>query len=219
MDKFSSQDKKRAPLNNAKYTEEHIKKLSFFKVVKSLFKIGANSISYCFALMWGAVEVVIFYIRQKILGNAIPNYHEVDGNCLLRGGQPSSAGIRKLAKKGVKTIINLRASDFNRKVIKEYHTDQMRTVHIPFYPYNPDDQIMIDFLKVMKDQTHQPAFVHCFHGADRTGAVIAIYRIILQNWDKDSAIAEMKLKGLHWWHSNLIDYIKNLDVEAIRSKI
>ncbi len=207
------------PLSDAKYTEDHIKKLSPFKVIKSLFKITFNTVFYCFALLWGSVEVAIFYIRQRFLGNSIPNFHEVDGEDLSRGGQPSNAGLRSLAKRGVKTIINLRASDFNRKVIQEYHSDQVRTIHIPFYPYNPDDQIMIDFLKVMKDKSHTPAFVHCFHGADRTGAVVAIYRIILQNWDKDRAIAEMKLKGLHWWHRNLIDYIKNLDVEHIRSQL
>ncbi len=201
------------------YTEEHVRRLSPFKVVKSLFKITHNWLSYFIALGWGSIEVIIFYIRQKLFGNDIPNYHEVDGHFLLRGGQPSTAGLRELAQKGVKTIINLRASDFNRKVISEYHADQMRTVHIPFYPYNPDDQIMVDFLRVMKDRNHMPAFVHCFHGADRTGAVIAIYRIILQNWDKDSAIAEMKVKGLHWWHRNLIEYIKNLDVERIRSQL
>ena len=202
-----------------KYTEEHIRRLSIYKVCKSLLKITVNSLSYCAAISWGSVEVIIFYIRQRIFGNAIPNFHEVDGAFLSRGGQPSTAGLKELAQKGVKTIINLRAADFNRKVIEEYYSDQLRTIHIPFYPYNPDDQIMIDFLKIMKDRKHMPAFVHCFHGADRTGAVIAIYRIILQNWDKDRAIAEMKVKGLHWWHRNLVDYIQNLDIERIRSQL
>lgn len=209
----------KSPLPGADYTAEHVRKLSPFKVIKSLWKIGANTVFYTIALLWGSVEVLAFFIRQRIFGNSLPNLHQVDGDDLLRGGQPSNAGLKKLAKKGVKTIINLRAADFNRKVIEEYHSDELRTIHIPFYPLNPDDQIMIDFLKVMKDRTHKPAFVHCFHGADRTGAVIAIYRIIVQNWDKDRAIAEMKLKGFHWWHKNLIDYIKELDVEYIRSQI
>ena len=210
---------KKDQLLQPKYTEEHIQRLSPLGVLKSLFKITSNSLSYMVALLWGTAEVILFYIRQRIFRNYIPNYHVVDGETLYRGGQPSNEGLRALAKQGVKTIINLRASDFNKKVIEVYHRDQMRTIHIPFYPYEPQDQIMIDFLKIMKDPNFQPAFVHCFHGADRTGAVVAIYRIILQNWDKDRAIAEMKRKGLHWWHHNLIDYIKNLDVEQIRSRI
>ena len=207
------------PLQNAGYTAEHVRRLSPFKAIKSLWKIGANTVFYTIALLWGSVEVLAFFIRQRIFGNSLPNLHQVDGDDLLRGGQPSNAGLKQLARKGVKTIINLRAADFNRRVIEEYHSHELRTIHIPFYPLNPDDQIMIDFLKVIKDRSHKPAFVHCFHGADRTGAVIAIYRIIVQNWDKDRAIAEMKLKGFHWWHKNLIDYIKELDVDYIRSQI
>lgn len=209
----------KTPLPGANYTADHVKKLSPFKVIKSLWKIGANTVFYSIALIWGTFEVIMFYIRQRIFGNKLPNLHQVEGANLLRGGQPSNAGLRELARKGVKTIINLRAADFNKKVIEEYHSDDLRTIHIPFYPLNPDDQIMIDFLKIMKDCDHKPAFVHCFHGADRTGAVIAIYRIIVQNWDKDRAIAEMKLKGFHWWHRNLIKYIRELDIDYIRSKI
>lgn len=219
MHQAAKKQEKERVFAQAEYTEEHVRRLSPARVFKSLCKIAFNTLCYAAALTWGSVEVIIFYIRQRFFGNAIPNYHEVDGVTLLRGGQPSTKGLRELAKRGVKTIINLRASDFNRKVIEEYHADQIRTVHIPFYPYNPDDRIMIDFLKIMKNKNHTPTFVHCFHGADRTGAVIAIYRIILQNWDKDRAIAEMKLKGFHWWHWNLIDYIRKLDVDYIRSQI
>lgn len=197
---------------------------SFFKfftvrnLIKSGWKFVANSVLYALALFCGTFEVIGFYIRQKLLGRGLPNYHIVD-DVLLRGGQPSNSGLRELAKGGIKTIINLRTEDFNKKVINAYRTDQIRTVHLPFYPYEPQDQLMIDFLKIMLNPKHKPVFVHCFHGADRTGVVIAIYRIVVQNWDKEKAIAEMKKRGLHWWHKNLIDYIQNLDVDYIRSQI
>jgi len=198
--------------------ESFFRHLSFRSLFRSLWKLCANTILYVLALACGLFEVLWFYIRQKFLGYRLPNYHVVD-NVLYRGGQPSTSGLRQLAKEGVKTIINLRTEDFNKKVIEEYHSDQIRTVHIPFYPYEPQDCIMIDFLKIMLNPHYKPVFVHCFHGADRTGAVCAIYRIVVQNWDKEKAITEMKRKGLHWWHNNLVDYIRNLDVEAIRSQL
>ena len=193
--------------------------LSPVSIIKTLWKISANSIFYCLAMLCGTYEVVSFYVRQKFFGNHLPKYFEVDGRCLYRGGQPSNLGLRELAKQGIKTIINLRVGDFNKKVISEYYSDEIRAVHLPFYPYGPQDKVMIEFLKILLNPKYAPVYVHCFHGADRTGAVCAIYRIIVQNWDKEKAIAEMKSRGLHWWHKNMIDYISNLDTERIKSNL
>jgi len=196
-----------------------VSRLSPFAVIKSLWKVGSNTIFYFLAFICGTVEVSIFYFRQKFLGYKLPNYHTVLGDTLYRGGQPSNSGLRELGKRGIKTIINLRVGGFNKKVIEEYYSDQIRAIHLPFYPYGPQDKIMIEFLKILLNPSCTPAFVHCFHGADRTGAVVAIYRIIVENWDKEKAIAEMKRKGLHWWHKNLIEYIHNLDIDHIRDQV
>jgi|JI9StandDraft_1071089.scaffolds.fasta_scaffold04177_2 tyrosine-protein phosphatase SIW14 len=193
--------------------------LSFKGVLRSLRKIASNLCLYLVALLFGGVEVILFFIKRRFLRHGLPNYHSVVDKRLYRGGQPSNQGLRELAKQGIRTIINLRIEDFNKEVIEEYKSHDIRTVHLPFSPYDPQDRIFIEFLKIMGDRNQGPAFVHCFHGADRTGAVVAIYRIIMQNWDKEKAIAEMKLKGLHWWHKNLIRYIKDLDVESIKSEV
>jgi protein tyrosine/serine phosphatase len=167
------------------------------------------------ALLCGGFEVVVLCVRQKLFGFRLPNYHVVEEE-LHRGGRPSQDGIKELARKGVKTIINLRVGEFNQKAIKEYYTDQLRLIHLPFFPYEPCDQLMIKFLKIICNKKHTPAYVHCFHGADRTGTVVAIYRIIVQGWDKEDAILEMKSKGLHWWHNNMIEYIRGMDIDYIR---
>lgn len=169
---------------------------------------------YCIAMVCGFFVVLRFYIRQRIFFHRLPNFHEVEQNILLRGGQPSAAGLAELAKKGIKSIINLRGRPWSRKKMKE-----ILSFHIPFSPYNPTDQIVIKFLQILNNPLYRPVYVHCFHGADRTGALCAIYRIVCQNWDKEAAIAEMKRRGLHWWHKNLIDYIRNLDITRIRSEI
>jgi protein tyrosine/serine phosphatase len=130
------------------------------------------------------------------------------------------SGLSELAKQGIKTVINLRKTHrFSRNRIKEKFKGKLRSFYIPFSPYNPNDQIVIHFLKILSDPIHQPAYVHCFHGADRTGTLCAIYRIVCQNWDKEAAILEMKSRGLHWWHKNLVEYIRNLDVSEIRAQL
>ncbi|MBM3193889.1 MAG: hypothetical protein FJZ59_06650 [Chlamydiae bacterium] len=189
------------------------------KLLKSFCKITKNLALYALAFLFGGIEVIWFFIRQKFLGNKLPNYSIVEENALHRGGMPSEEGVKELAKNGIKTIINLRCGNFSEKVIQDYTQDKIRIVHLPFSPYDPQDQIMINFLKILINPNHKPAFVHCFHGADRTGAVCAIYRIIVQNWDKEKAIKEMQKKGLHFWHTNMIEYIQKLDVEAIRSSL
>ncbi len=188
-------------------------------LLKTVWKLLKNFFFYLLAFICGGIEVIWFIFRQKILGNRLPNYFIVEDKALHRGGQPSSCGLEELTKNGIKTIINLRLRNFSQKAIEEYDKDQIRVIHLPFSPFEPQDQIMIHFLKILLNPKHRPAFVHCFHGADRTGAVCAIYRIVVQDWDKERAIAEMKRKGLHWWHTNMIDYIRNLDIVALKASI
>ncbi len=191
-------------------------KRSLFKTV---WKLAKNIFFYGLAFICGGAEVIWFYVRQKIFGNKLPNYFIVEDDALHRGGQPSSGGFQDLTKNGIKTIINLRVGLFSKKVIEEYQHNQIRVIRLPFSPFEPQDQIMINFLKILLNPSYRPAFVHCFHGADRTGAVCAIYRIIVQNWDKEKAIAEMKMKGLHFWHTNMIDYIQKLDIAAFKAAL
>lgn len=170
---------------------------------------------YCLAMCCGTYAVLRFFIRQTFFRHRIPNFQEVDARVLMRGGKPSAKGLRELATKGIKTVIDLR----KRRLLVRNKPKSMFAFHLPFSPYELNDQVVIDFLKILRNPLHHPAYVHCFHGADRTGALCAIYRIVCQNWEKEAAIAEMKLKGMHWWHANLIDYIRNLDVPNIRKQI
>nr|HNI57084.1 protein-tyrosine-phosphatase [Elusimicrobiota bacterium] len=62
--------------------------------------------------------------------------------------------------------------------------------------------------------------VHCQHGSDRTGTMVAIYRIAVQGWSKESALDEM-VNGGYGFHplwKNLRRYIRNLDVAAVKAK-
>ena len=168
------------------------------------------SVVHTLGMIFGTIEVLIFIIRQKFFKNYLPNYDIVDHAALHRGGQPDENGVDQLKKRGIKTIISLRGDNKKRFGVK--------SVSIPFNPYKPSDKIVIEFLKVIYNKEHHPVFIHCFHGADRTGTLCAIYRIVVQKWDKERAIEEMKKYGFHWWHKNLIDYIRNLDIDEIKLK-
>ena len=66
-----------------------------------------------------------------------------------------------------------------------------------------------------------PIVIHCWHGSDRTGAVCAAYRVVVQGWSKEDAIDEMVNGGygFHKQFDQIIDVIKGLDVEGMRRKL
>jgi len=61
----------------------------------------------------------------------------------------------------------------------------------------------------------------CQQGADRSGVVIAAYRVVIQDWTKDEAIAELKKGGygFHWYYLNIPAFIRNMDVAKFRARL
>ncbi len=146
----------------------------------------------------------------------LPNCHKVSEN-LYRGAQPSKEGMKQLKILGIKTVINLRAFHSDSDELKDVN---LSTEHIYFKTWHPETEDVVRFLKIVTDPNKMPVFVHCQHGADRTGTMCAIYRIAVQGWTKDEAIEEMTNGGFgfHEIWDNLIEYIHELDIEMIRQQ-
>ena len=115
----------------------------------------------------------------------------------------------------VRTVINLRSLHSDRRRIGSHPLDYE---HINMKAWHAEDDDVVAFLKLVTDPAKQPVFVHCKHGADRTGLVVAAYRIVVQGWPKQDAIAEMTDGGFghhSLWH-NLVEYLEQLDVGRIK---
>jgi protein tyrosine phosphatase (PTP) superfamily phosphohydrolase (DUF442 family) len=116
---------------------------------------------------------------------------------LYRGGQPDEQGIAWLRERGIRTVINLR----------HYHGDTegervraagMRYERIPLESTDaPTEEQARRFLSIVRDPDAHPIYVHCLHGVDRTGAMIALYRMQEQGWTNSDALAEMEHFGAH----------------------
>jgi protein tyrosine/serine phosphatase len=52
----------------------------------------------------------------------------------------------------------------------------------------PEEEEMIKVLQILMDPNRTPVFVHCQHGADRTGLICAAYRLVICGWTKEEAI-------------------------------
>ncbi len=146
----------------------------------------------------------------------VPNLHKVNDG-LYRGAQPTAEGLKELEKLGIKTVVNLRSAHCDKKIAGGCNLD---LVSIPMYPWDVDDEEVAKFLQIVTDENCQPVFVHCQHGADRTGTMCAAYRVIVDGWTKQQAVDEMVNGGFgfHSIWSNLPNYIKNLDVEKIEKE-
>jgi len=158
---------------------------------------------------------------EKVERPGLPNLFRVS-SALYRGAQPDPkvTGFEELRKLGVKTIINLRSLHGESDEVDEAGLQYER---INFNPLTaPQDDEIVRFLRVVTDPSRTPAFVHCKHGADRTGTMCAAYRVVVQGWPREDAVEEMKDGGFGH-HDELYasyrQYIMELDVEKIRKAI
>lgn len=128
----------------------------------------------------------------------IKNFQAVT-DWLYRGGQPSREQLCQLANMGVKTVVCLRSGRLSTKQ-EQAAVEQlgMRFVHLPLnYLVLPDQSQIHAFLELLDERQSRPLFVHCFHGVDRTGFLIAVYRIARLAWPVQEAYNEMKRCGFH----------------------
>lgn len=152
-----------------------------------------------------------------LVSSELPNAYKLTDN-LYRGAQPTDEGYKILANMGIKTIISFRTHKPNKELIESLG---MQSVHIPLNPALITPAQMTQFLQLVSDPAHQPVFVHCRHGSDRTGAMIAAYRMVIQKWPKRQVLAEMKNPdfGFHRVFFTLPPIIKYTNVGKIENKL
>lgn len=134
----------------------------------------------------------------ELLKTSVRNFHEVTP-FLYRGGQPGRSGYEALAAAGTKTVISFR---WGKKIVQTereaVESLGMKFISMPLcYFKTPNIEDCEQFLQVVDECENWPVFVHCFHGSDRTGLLIAMFRLTRQKWKVDDAYKEMKECGFH----------------------
>jgi tyrosine-protein phosphatase SIW14 len=130
----------------------------------------------------------------------LPNFGRVTEN-LYRGGQPALDGFNSLHAMGVGIVVNLRedrSQMANEK--REVESLGMKSVEIPWSAnHEPSSAQIIEFLDLVRANPDTKIFIHCRRGADRTGVMIAAYRIAVEHKSFAEAVSEMHRYHYDWF--------------------
>jgi tyrosine-protein phosphatase SIW14 len=135
---------------------------------------------------------------------------------IYRGSQPSSEGLRTLKSMGIRTIVNLRHyhGKGEAKGCRELGIDN---VHIPLASTDePRDADVRRFLAIVTDPQRRPVYFHCWRGKDRTGAMCAVYRVVVEHWSAEEALAEMDAFGTFKGYRDLRHYVQKIAADPTR---
>lgn len=139
----------------------------------------------------------------------LPNFHRVSAR-LYRGAQPrEKGGIDKLSALGVNTVINLREDDARAHAeARETREAGLRYFNVPLGRMGrPDDEKVERLLALLDAPENGVVFVHCAKGEDRTGTIVALYRITRDGWTSERAKEEANDHGMKFWQRAMKDYI------------
>jgi protein tyrosine phosphatase (PTP) superfamily phosphohydrolase (DUF442 family) len=146
-----------------------------------------------------------------------PNLHRITP-WLYRSEQPTAEGMKNLEKLGIRTVINLRAFHDDAEAVKG---TKLRRERLKILTWDVDDKHVIEVLRILREPANGPYLIHCKHGADRTGLMSAMYRILEQGWSKEDALREM-MDGEYGYHTvwkNIVRYVRESDLDALRGSI
>jgi tyrosine-protein phosphatase SIW14 len=143
------------------------------------------------------------------------NLHRVDAH-VWRSSQPDAVGFQELKTAGISEVLSLR----------HYHADDRLATGLVLHRVPMDaerirDADILAALRVLT-RSDQPVLVHCWHGSDRTGVVVAMYRLVVQGWPREKAIAELNdpAYGHHaGTYPNIRRYLETVDVGKIRREL
>jgi len=150
-------------------------------------------------------------IARKLAVEGVPKLGEVSPT-LFRGAQPTRQGFHKLAEMGITIVVDLRErgrEGEHRQVTKL----GMRFVEMPWMCFHPKDTDMAQFLKLLRDNRGKKVFVHCQTGDDRTGMMVAAYRMAEQGWTAEEAMKEMEAYGFTSSHHLFCPRLSSYEAE------
>jgi protein tyrosine/serine phosphatase len=155
--------------------------------------------------------------------DVIVNFSKVNDG-IYRGSRLTSlAAAEYLKSMNIKNVINLQGGDLDSSIgiiipwaepgetpeaiaLEKENTNSLGLgfLHAPLNSLDPitdeEDKQIDEVLSFMHDENNQPVFIHCEHGADRTGLLVALYRVKYEGVDANIARSEWIKNGHNKLH-------------------
>jgi protein tyrosine phosphatase len=153
------------------------------------------------------------------LSPSITNGCIVTPGKLWRGGKPDAAGAQALVNLGVKTVVNLELLHDDRDAFRNAKPSSSHPSNIAYFrirDWEPNvviatgtlDEHVAEFIAITQSQLG-PVYVHCRSGQNRTGVMVAAYRVLVENAPIETAITEMEQYQGVWFKQDAA-YIRTL---------
>ena len=172
-----------------------------------------------------ATQVMIPLPESALLINSYANLYQVDDS-LFRSQQLNATDIALLKANHIDAILNLRYfdRDDDEELLDSIINDpSLALYNQPLKSWHVTAKEIAQALTTIKQLQAQNkrVLVHCYHGADRTGLIIAMYRIIEQDWTVEEAKQEMTTGGFgyHRMWINLENMLNPDTVAAVRAQM
>lgn len=151
----------------------------------------------------------------------LPNLHLVAPG-LYRSAQPTAAGFAAARAMGIVTVISLRQTVRDAPLARGTGLELIRIRMKARHVAEKDGAKILAALGALRAaRARGPVLIHCHHGADRTGVICALWRLVEQGWSRAQAIDELTLGGFgyHPIWANIPDYLARVDLNDLRARL
>ena len=153
------------------------------------------------AILAVSVAAISLAVALSWPGNGPPNFACVDPGVLYRSGQPGASDLRLLVRQhGIRTSVNLRSprrleDDAHAREEMEFaRKHKINLIYLPYWQPDVTEQAQ-EFLRIMAEPSNFPLLVHCAAGEERSGVMVAVYRMAVNGWSAAQALREMEAYG------------------------
>lgn len=155
--------------------------------------------------------------QDKANTTELPRFQQVSEK-LYRSGQPRDGALTRLHELGIKTIINLRGRSAQTK------SEEAEARALGFNYYNvalpnwgrPQDGRVTRIMELINAPENGRVLVHCKDGVDRTGTIVAIYRMTHEGWTSNKALAEANGYGMRRTQFWMRDYVEDYGDRVVK---
>lgn len=152
-----------------------------------------------------------------VINSTLENCYRVSSE-LYRCEQPDKKDIPSLQALGIRSILNLRRWNTDPKALEQAGFTLL------LQRMEADDLTIDDLVAGLRQIRHapKPVMLHCWHGSDRTGSIIAAYRIVFQGWTPAAALDELRFGGFGYHEKtfpNIITLFETLDAAELRRRV